>query len=149
MVDNVTFQTTPATAPNGTVVATDNIGGIDYQRVKVTWGVDGTATDVSATDPLPVTSTPSKSSTGTQSNVAGNAGNVTILAANTSRRGASVYNDSAAILYLLAAAGTSSATLYTVQIQPNGYYEVPASYTGIISGIWASATGSARVTEWT
>lgn len=35
-------------------IATDDIAGVHYQRVKATFGVDGTATDVSATNPLPV-----------------------------------------------------------------------------------------------
>lgn len=55
MVDNTTFQTAVATPPSGLVVATDQIAGVDYQRTKLVWGVDGTATDASATNPLPVT----------------------------------------------------------------------------------------------
>lgn len=43
----------PITAGTGTNVATDDIGGRHFQRVKVTQGVDGTATDVSSTNPLP------------------------------------------------------------------------------------------------
>jgi len=35
--------------------ATDNIGGVNYQRVKLTIGADGTATDVSGSNPIPVT----------------------------------------------------------------------------------------------
>jgi hypothetical protein len=31
---------------------------------------------------------------------------------------------------------------------PGAYFEVPANYTGVISGIWAAATGNARVTEY-
>jgi hypothetical protein len=50
MPDNV-----PITAGTGTDIATDLIGGAHYQRVKVTFGVDGTATDASAGNPLPVT----------------------------------------------------------------------------------------------
>lgn len=46
------------TAGAGTTIATDDIAGIHFQRVKATWGVDGTATDVSATAPLPVAPTP-------------------------------------------------------------------------------------------
>lgn len=43
------------TAQNGTsTVATDDIGGVHYQRVKATFGADGVATDVSAADPLPI-----------------------------------------------------------------------------------------------
>jgi len=87
--------------------------------------------------------------TGTQSSVAGSASDVTILAANSARYGASVYNDSTAILYLLVGAGTSSSTAHTVQLLAGDYYEVPYGYTGILKGIWASATGSARVTEFT
>lgn len=87
--------------------------------------------------------------TGTQSNVAGSATDVTILAANTSRLGFSVYNDSAAILYLLLSNATSSATVFTIKMDPNGYAEFPFGYTGAVKGLWASATGSARVTEYT
>lgn len=43
------------TAGAGTNIATDDIGGTHYQRVKVTHGLDGSATDTSATNPLPVT----------------------------------------------------------------------------------------------
>jgi len=47
MADNVTLPGT------GGVVATDDIGGVQYQRVKPAWGVDGVAGDVTATNPLP------------------------------------------------------------------------------------------------
>ncbi len=48
MADNVGY--TPGT---GATVAADEIGGVLYQRVKLTAGGDGTATDVSAAAPLP------------------------------------------------------------------------------------------------
>lgn len=88
------------------------------------------------------------SATATHSNVSSSATNVTILASNTARRGATVYNDSTQILYLKLAA-TASATSFTVKMQPDAYFEVPFGYTGIIDGIWASANGSARVVEVT
>lgn len=50
MADNVAI-----TAGAGTNIATDDIGGAQYQRTKVVWGVDGTVVDASATNPLPVT----------------------------------------------------------------------------------------------
>lgn len=90
-----------------------------------------------------------RSSTGTQSSVASSASSVTILAANTTRLGASVYNDSTQILYLLLASGTASSTNYTLQMASNTLYEVPFDYQGIIKGIWASANGNARVMEYT
>lgn len=90
---------------------------------------------------------------GTQSTVAGSASDVTILAANAGRKGATVYNDSTAILYLLVGSGTSSTSNYTVQLPAAAFYELPVwpdgIYSGVIKGIWASATGNARVTEYT
>jgi hypothetical protein len=49
MADNVAI-----TAGSGTSIATDDIGGAHYQRVKPAFGVDGSAVDVSASNPLPV-----------------------------------------------------------------------------------------------
>lgn len=50
MADNVDI-----TAGVGTTIATDNIGGVNYQRNKVVWGPDGTANDadVASGKPLP------------------------------------------------------------------------------------------------
>ena len=87
-----------------------------------------------------------KALTGTLSNVNGSASNVTLLAANTARLGATIWNDSTAILYVKLGA-TASATSCTVKLIADAYYEVPFGYYGIIDGIWASATGVARVTE--
>lgn len=52
MADNVGY--TPGT---GATVAADEIGGVLHQRVKLGIGDDGTAVDVSETNPLPVTLT--------------------------------------------------------------------------------------------
>lgn len=44
------------TAASGPTIAWDDIGpGVAYQRVKLSWGVDGSAVDASATNPLPTT----------------------------------------------------------------------------------------------
>lgn len=86
--------------------------------------------------------------TATLSNVASSASNVTLLTANVARKGATIYNDSSAILYVKFGA-TASTSSYTVQLPASAYYEVPFSYTGRIDGIWASANGNARVTELT
>lgn len=52
MADNVGY--TPGT---GALVAADEIGGVLHQRVKLGIGDDGTAVDVSAANPMPVTLT--------------------------------------------------------------------------------------------
>lgn len=51
MADNTTIKDATTTTVN---VASDDIGGVQYQRVKVTHGADGTASDASAATPLPV-----------------------------------------------------------------------------------------------
>lgn len=44
-----------APTTSGATIATDDIGGVQHQLVKVEFGVDGVATPVSDADPLPVT----------------------------------------------------------------------------------------------
>jgi hypothetical protein len=50
MADNVGY-----TPGSGEIIATDDIAGVQYQRVKPVWGVDGVAQDVNNNTPLPVT----------------------------------------------------------------------------------------------
>ncbi len=50
MADNITLNS----GSGGSTLATDDISSVHYQRVKVSYGVDGSATDVSDTNPLPV-----------------------------------------------------------------------------------------------
>lgn len=51
MSDNV--DVTPGV---GKTIATDDVGGVQYQRVKATWGPDGTANDVDVASgrPMPI-----------------------------------------------------------------------------------------------
>lgn len=51
MADNVTLNA----GSGGDTIAADEIGGIKHQKVKVEFGADGTATEVSTTSPLPIT----------------------------------------------------------------------------------------------
>ncbi len=125
-----------------------------------TWVDDTTTPPVvrvtSKTYPMPVTgggggnpAGDGAANTGTSTQVASGTSAVTILAANTARYGATVFNDDANVLYLLLGTGTVSATVYTVQIPSGGYYEVPYGFTGVLTGLWAAdGSGSARVTEF-
>lgn len=132
---------------------TANIGDVDVATLpSVTIGTfpdnepvaQGTAAAESA--PWPVRQ--QRAATGTLSNVAGSASSVTCLAANSSRLAATVYNDSSADLYIKTGT-TASATSFTVKLPQDSYYRPPAGYTGRLDCIWASATGNARVTEFT
>lgn len=80
-------------------------------------------------------------------NVVAAVGTTTILALNIDRLGAMVFNDTATgILYLKLGSG-ATATSFTVRMMPQDYYELPFRYTGIITGYWSVADGSARITE--
>lgn len=89
-----------------------------------------------------------KGPTSSVTSVASSASNVTILASNASRLGATIYNDSNQELYLKLGA-TASTTSFTVKMNKDDYYEIPFGYTGVIHGIWTSANGFARITEIT
>lgn len=47
----------------GESVATDNVSGVNHLRTKIQYGVDGAATDVSSTNPLPVTNSATTTTT--------------------------------------------------------------------------------------
>lgn len=139
MADNVAI-----TAGSGTSVAADDIGSVFYQRVKVSHGADGAATDTSSASPLPVRQ---GGATATLANVSGATSSTTLISSNADRRAFVIYNDSSAILYVKFGS-TASSTSFTYYLAPGATLESqPACYTGIITGIWASATGSARTTE--
>jgi|OM-RGC.v1.028699506 hypothetical protein len=96
----------------------------------------------------PLTGRPAPSTAGAGSSVNSSTNAVTLLLANPARLGATVYNESTAVLYLKLGAGAAVGS-YTTQVQAGAYYEVPGNYCGVITGVWASANGVARVTELT
>lgn len=135
----------------GDLIASDDIAGVKHQRVKVEWGADGTATEVADADGSRLPVKVAKAATATRTSVADSLTSVTILAANTNRKGAIITNDSTALLYIGLGLATATTTNYTTTLNTDGTYVVPDAYTGIIVGIWATApgTGGARVTELT
>ncbi|WP_375497043.1 hypothetical protein [uncultured Nostoc sp.] len=95
---------------------------------------------VTVITPSSTTSTPTTVPAATTSN--------TILAPNTNRIGMTIWNYSTANLYIEFGA-TASTSAFLARISPSGYYELPFRYTGVISGIWDAANGSALVRELT
>lgn len=74
---------------------------------------------------------------------------VSLLANNfANRKGATIYNESTSVLYVKFGSGATTAS-YALQMAPNTYYEVPFGYGGAMTGIWVTANGFARVTEFT
>lgn len=146
MADNTTINA----GTGGDVIASDDIGGVKHQRVKVEFGADGSATDVSAANPLPVA--PSNSSTSSVTNVAASASSVTLKAANASRKALYIFNAGTSDLFVKFGATATTTTSFSVMIPPNGFFEFPDDpiYTGIVDGIWTATGGNgALVTELT
>ena len=96
-----------------------------------------------------ITANPGRPATPAVTQVSSSASSVTLKASNANRLGLTIQNDSTAVLYVKFGA-TASASSYTVKMVAGAYYEAPAPvYTGIVDGIWASATGNAYITELT
>lgn len=89
------------------------------------------------------------STTATLSNVSASASSVTLLASNSGRKKAHFYNDSSYPCYLKHGSSAST-TSFTVLMQPQSYYTIePPCYSGLVAGIWGTASGTMRVTEET
>ena len=85
--------------------------------------------------------------TETQSSVSSSATSVVLKVANTSRKSLTIFNNSTAILYVAFGATATQATA-KFPIAAGGLYEMKTViYTGVISGIWASANGNASIYE--
>lgn len=83
--------------------------------------------------------------------VADAASSTTLLVTNSSRNGASIFNNSTEILYVLQGGGTASTSNFSVKLDPGDYWESPhPNYVrGGLTGIWANnAAGAALVTDW-
>lgn len=142
MADNVAI--TPGT---GATVAADDIGGILHQRVKISVGADGSATDVSSAAPMPTIETNVVTS-GTVTALASAATSAQLLAANSARKGLFIINTDANAV-LIKFGTTASATSFNIRLVQYAQYEMANPvYTGRIDAIWeADGSGSVYATE--
>jgi hypothetical protein len=80
--------------------------------------------------------------------------NTKLFGADPTRTGGSVLNSSSAILTIVCsdddttAPAALTAGMKTVDIAAGGYFEVPGDWCGAVWGKWASANGSAYLTEY-
>jgi len=150
MADNI--QVTPGSGPS---VAADDVGGVLFQRIKPTFGADGTATDVSATNPLPVVqigATPAGTANigdvdvltvpadpfGANADAASVSGSVSAkLRAIATALGATALDTGAG----LATARTLRVVVDNAQIQSGKYQKVDASATATALGAGGGLTG--------
>lgn len=90
---------------------------------------------------------PSSSSEGYSNsiNVASATSSTQLVAANPSRREVVISNDSTSKLYVLIGSGTASSSNFTYVVGAGN--SLTLMTTGQITGVWASANGSAAITE--
>lgn len=71
---------------------------------------------------------------------------VPLLSANTNRRWAFFRNDSTSVAFIAKSGTASTSSVY--RLAPQGYLYFD-DYTGVVSGIWATADGFMRIEEGT
>jgi len=135
VADTVTL---PLTGAGGTtaVVATDEVSGAHYQYVKPAFGADGTATLVSATNPLP-TETPAvvNQTVNAPVSVGTTVGGTVVLAANAQRKGLLLLSDTLFYVAIGADPTTSSWPVYPLQI-----WSPPVNMTGEVKCLSSNGT---------
>jgi hypothetical protein len=139
-----TTSTTAVTQATGT-----NLHAV-LDTTSTTAVTQATAANLNAT----VTPAAAPTASATLASVSGSSSSVTLLAAGTALSGWSICNDSSAILYMAKTSSAATSSAYSMAFPAAGtvatcYVETqPGMYGGQINGIWASATGAARVSSW-
>lgn len=155
MADNINV-----TQGTGTIVATDDVAGVHFQKVKIDLGGNGASVPLGVGQQANAASMPvtlateqqallAKPSAGTPASVPSSDTAVVVLASNASRKGATFYYDGAATLYLVFSNTDPTSSLFSVKMGADfyTYVEAPAGYTGAVKGIWSSEVGAVLVTE--
>ncbi len=135
MADNRTLPLTGAGDATA-VVATDDVGGVHYQRIKLDAGADGVGLPVDATNPLPVyppqgagSAVNGKVSVGTT------ALGTQLLASSATRKGWAVMPEGAMHISV----GEDTTTDH-FQVQAYQVFSPPVNLTGQVKGLSASGT---------
>jgi hypothetical protein len=133
--------TVDGTVDIGNVVTVSGTVGIADQPIEVFGSVSSSIDGV-------VDTREANATVAATSNVAATTTSTTALAANPDRRGAIFYMDGNSVAFIKFGA-TASQTSYTVKVTRDGYFQVPAFYTGIIDVVFNNTNGTLRVTEIT
>lgn len=131
------------TPGSGAVIATDDIGGRHFQRVKIAWGADGSASDVSATSPLPA-ETVYRTTLRASAVSVGTSATALPATALSGRRLVVVRNAGSVTVYLGASDVTTTAGW---PLEPGWSLQLALGAELAIYGIVASGSGAVRVLE--
>jgi hypothetical protein len=133
----------------GATVATDEVGGRHYQRVKLMIGPDGVADDASEATPLPVTASTAAKTKLTTIAVASSVSSVEIIGSHPSRKGLMISNISESKLYLSFVAPATPTNAF-LELAAGGalIFDQQLIFTDAIYGLWDSVDGTAQVTQF-
>lgn len=139
MADNITRA-------DGKTVATDEIGGVHFQRAKLAFGVDGTSTDVSAANPVPINDrTPTFSAPLNQTAVSVTLVSTFLMGANANRRLFELVNTSSTSSVWVAFGATAVANTGIFLLPGATYYQ---AYSGAANAIAVGGTVVLALVEW-
>lgn len=143
MADNTTLPAT-GTGTADIIVATDKIAGVDYQRIKNTWGADGTATDVDATAAAAMPQRAIGVGAGASAQTTISSTSATVIASRAGRRAVLILNLQTVAVYIDASGGTATTSHF--RLDPGASLVIPtaAAVTGITSAAY-TASGDAKV----
>lgn len=108
--------------------------------------VSGSTTTITGT----VYTAPAQSANVTMNSYSLNSASLTVLSANTNRVGATLANQSKSFPIYVRLGTSASFSSFNVRVPPNGYYETPFGYTGLITAACSGTnTATAMVGEAT
>lgn len=119
-------------------IATDDVSGVKYQRVKVNFGVDGAATDVSGSNPLPVSGTVDVASLPTLPAGVNNIGDIDVA----TMPAAAVTTDA------ISAALQTNAIMNSLTALTPKFQKITASSSGATTIVSAVTSKKIRVLSW-
>ena len=154
MADNTTLNT----GTGGDIIATDDVttlngsasSGVKVQRVKVMFGDDNSARDVSDTYPLPIYPPASQNLTSRSGTITTGGTAQQLMASNTSRMGWALRNNSNGSLWINELGSTAIIGQPSFEIKAGEYFESPTSGGGesAISIIGATTGQAFTAREW-
>lgn len=147
MADNI--QVAPSTSGSAVTVATDDIGGVQVQRVKLMIGADGANDgDISKINPLPVYF-PGVTYTDRSGTITAGGAAQQLAAANASRKGFFIQNNSTVDLWINSVT-TAVLSQPSLKIVAGALYESPANGVPVtaISIIGAATAQAFSAREW-
>lgn len=138
-------------AAGGSAIATDNVSGFHYQKMKLVYGADGIATDTTTTDRLPVSNMPQIGVLTDRSGTLTTGGTAQQIApVNTIRLGWSVYNLHATSDLWVNTLTTAVQSQPSLRIPAGAMYETPpgGQGTGAISVVGPTTGQAFTAREW-